>query len=303
LRFIKEFLALLPHYECSLLFYFVGVSLGHLRAKQNQMVCDLRTGNVRSSRFRRWFFDAITYLELLTFRNKSFISRGLAQHFGMGNHHILPLGSSITPATERSYEHLHLFYVGTFSDRRMHEAIAGFGQFYQEHKDVINCQFTVVGSGNEEEEALIQAAIEQYALRDIVHLKGYVRRDLIGPFLQAANLGLSYTPITKYFDYQPVTKTYEYLLAGLPVLATATSENELVVSSNNGVLVRDNPAAVAEGLKSFYAKRNTFNTFAIQEDAKRYTYERIVEDNLAPYLLNINQHHPPRVIRSKTSEL
>ncbi|MEL6356655.1 MAG: hypothetical protein AAFQ37_06940, partial [Bacteroidota bacterium] len=125
LRFIKEFLALLPHYECSLLFYFVGVSLGHLRAKQNQMVCDLRTGNVRSSRFRRWFFDAITYLELLTFRNKSFISRGLAQHFGMGNHHILPLGSSITPATERSYEHLHLFYVGTFSDRNgfVHTAV------------------------------------------------------------------------------------------------------------------------------------------------------------------------------------
>lgn len=41
--------------------------------------------------------------------------------------------------------------------------------------------------------------------------------------------------MTEYYDSQPPTKTFEYALSGLYVLATKTRENEKVITNDNGV--------------------------------------------------------------------
>lgn len=44
-----------------------------------------------------------------------------------------------------------------------------------------------------------------------------------------------YVPITDYYEYQPPTKTFEYVLSGLLCLATATSSNKEVITEEKVV--------------------------------------------------------------------
>jgi nucleoside-diphosphate-sugar epimerase len=62
------------------------------------------------------------------------------------------------------------------------------------------------------------------------------------------NIGVSYIPMLKCFDNQPPTKTFEYLLSGMPVIATATNANKDIINDVNGVLINDNSEEVYNGL-------------------------------------------------------
>ena len=73
-----------------------------------------------------------------------------------------------------------------------------------------------------------------------INFKGYLDREAFQSTLLKYDIGLSYVPMIDMFDCQPPTKTFEYLMAGLPVLATSTYENKLIVSSSNGWLCDTN---------------------------------------------------------------
>ncbi len=297
LRFLRELMKLVGKFDRSLLFYFPGVSLVHLRAGQDRLVCDVRTGNVGASDLRRYVFDKLLRLELLTFRHRSFISEGLGRRFGFRYFNVLPLGATLTRTHTRDYASFHLLYVGTFSSRRLEEALRGFGQFRAEVGDEFPCRFTLVGSGTaEEEQRLRDTALELNLPDDALTFAGYVRRDHLAPYFRDANVGVSYVPITPYFDHQPVTKTYEYLLAGLPVIGTATSGQHSVITPENGVLIQDDPAAFAAGLHRLYHHRHGFSGTAIQQEALRYTYRNIVDHRLVPYLLRTAPRPQPAAL-------
>ena len=90
--------------------------------------------------------------------------------------------------------------------------------------------------------------------------------------------------MTDFFDVQPTTKTFEYLFAGMPVIATATSEHKKVINDKNGVLVQDNPEGFCNGLKHLYQTRMTYDSSIIKELCSEHAWERIVRENFIPYL-------------------
>jgi hypothetical protein len=106
-------------------------------------------------------------------------------------------------------------------------------------------------------------------------------------FFDQCNIGVSYVPIIDYYDCQPLTKTFKYLLSGMRVIATNTSENENVIGPTNGVLIGDAPEAFCVVLKVIYEKRNLFDSAEIRRRASGYTWEGIVRKNLLPYLESI----------------
>jgi glycosyltransferase involved in cell wall biosynthesis len=295
LRFLRELRAILPDYELTLLFYFTGASLllspGAARAN-DRLICDVRTGCVKGSRSKRWLSDALLKLEMKAFRHRSFISESLGRSFGFTDFNVLPLGAAATTDGARDYEALRLLYVGTLENRQLEDTIVGLGLFRKQHGRGAVANYTIVGSGSEAEVENVQSAVRQHELGDVVELTGYIQRDRVGPYLSQANVGVSYVPITDFYNFQPVTKTYEYFLAGLPVIATATYEHTLIVEPHNGVLTQSNPESFAEGLTEVYQRRHTYAADDIRQRAARFSYRHIVDTYLLGYLRGLMTSGP-----------
>jgi len=268
--------------------YYVGVSMVHLAEKQKRLVCDMRTGSVESSFLKRILFDTVNYLELLTFKNKTFISTSLAKRFRIKIFHLLPLGANPLPFNDKNFIEFHLLYVGTFSHLRIEDTVRGFGLFYQSYKGLIHCKYEIIGSGTAAELDQIKRGIQEFQLEEVVTIKGYIPHDELLPYFQKTNIGVSYVPITKFFDCQPATKTFEYLQSGMTVLATATKENQRVINKNNGILIQDTPESFAQGLEEIYKNRFSYNAPHIQKNARQYAWENIVQHNLYPYLVRLS---------------
>ena len=79
----------------------------------------------------------------------------------------------------------------------------------------------------------------------------------------------------------------EYLLAGMPVIATSTTKNKELVDLENGELIEDNPDAVYDGLKLIFSRLSQFNSTEIIERNKKFTWKNIVETEYLPYLNDI----------------
>ncbi len=76
--------------------------------------------------------------------------------------------------------------------------------------------------------------IEDLGLSSVVELFGYMNDDRAAAYSGEGNKGVSYITKTNCCDVQPPTKTFEYLLSGMPSIATATQEKRRAVSSGNG---------------------------------------------------------------------
>ena len=90
-------------------------------------------------------------------------------------------------------------------------------------------------------------------------MAGHLKHDDLLPFWKRYNVGVSFVPVNEIYAVQPPTKTFEYLLAGMPVIATGTSENRRVVSEKNGLIVKDTAETLFQGLQHLYAKRKAFS--------------------------------------------
>jgi glycosyltransferase involved in cell wall biosynthesis len=118
----------------------------------------------------------------------------------------------------------------------------------------------------------------------VVKITGRIPHTKLGSFFDQCNIGVSYVPMVDYYDCQPVTKTFEYLLSGMPVIATATSENKIVIEPGNGIVVDDNAHDFYSGLKALFENKHQFDSDKIRSQAIRYTWADIVRENLKKYL-------------------
>ena len=271
--------------------YFKGVSLAlRLLRPRRCFVLDIRTGSVHKNAAVRWFHDARLRFETRFFRHVTVISQGLAEKLGIAHKaHILPLGADVISSADKTFDRLRLLYVGTLSNRNIDITIHGFKRFYDEFGKQIPVSYTIIGTGpGNEKQALRELAI-RYGLEKVVTVAGAIPHPQLGPWFDAANVGVAYVPITDYYDCQPVTKTFEYLLSGMAVIATNTSENRKIIDSSNGVLVGDKAEDFYLGLKLIYQKRKRFQSAKIRQNAIGFTWKNIVEKNLGVYLKNLNK--------------
>jgi glycosyltransferase involved in cell wall biosynthesis len=269
--------------------YFKGVSLAlRLLRPTHCFVLDIRTASVHKSPVVRRFYDARLKFETRFFRHVTVISQSLAEKLNIAHKaHILPLGADVISSAEKILDGLHLLYVGTLFNRNIDVTIHGFKQFYEEFKNRIPLSYTIIGSGPDNEEQALRKLIARYGLEEILNVTGSIPHPQLKPWFDAANIGVSYVPLIDYYDCQPVTKTFEYLLAGIPVIATNTSENRKIIGPQNGVLVGDSAEDFYSGLKAIFEKRRLLDSAKIRNEAMEYTWENIVTKNLTVYLKQI----------------
>jgi glycosyltransferase involved in cell wall biosynthesis len=273
--------------------YFKGVSqaLRLLRPK-HCFVLDIRTGSVHKNMLARRFHDALLKFETLFFRHVTVISQSLAEKLGIAHKaHILPLGADVISSTHKTFDSLCLLYVGTLCNRKIDISIRGFKQYYDEFKDQIPISFTIIGSGPDNEEQNLRKLAAKYGLKESVNIAGAIPHPQLKPWFDAANVGIAYVPLADYYDCQPVTKTFEYLLSGMPVIATHTSKHREVIEFGNGVLIGETAEDFYSGLKGIFEKRHLFDSAKIRNKAIGYTWKNIVRKNLNAYLENIKHNN------------
>ncbi len=288
IRFTQAVLAIInsKSYDRVLVNYFRGcLVLPLILARKSSFFLDIRTASVSLSIINRFFYDFFLRFECCFYNNLSVISSGVKKRLRLPKRTtIIPLGANYIDVKRTLKPGLQLLYVGTLSSRNIDQTIEGIYLFLQKHKNV-NLSYTVIGVGDKQSTLKLQNVIEKYILQDAVHLVGYVPHIELAAYYEQSNIGVSYVPITDYFNHQPVTKTFEYLMSGLPVIATSTVENRLIINQGNGVLVEDNAKSFCEGLIKIYELLQTYDGITIKQELKGYQWKNIAL-KLENFLLN-----------------
>lgn len=279
-KFILSILECLKQQNYDLVFihYFRGSSIIPLLNKiQQPLHLDIRTGNVSKNVFKRNIYNAILRLESRFFKRISIISIGLRQMLGIAKKaSILPLGANPIYVNRNTKYKLHLLYVGTLSGRRIEDTIEGMKLFLTDQPKA-DIYYTIVGDGWQNEKQNLQNRIIRLKLEKYFYLSGYVPSNELIHFYETANVGVSYIPQTPYYEYQPATKTYEYLMAGMPVIATKTFENLQVINQQNGLLIEDSPESFASGIAEIYNDKFSFKEELLRKSVENYNWNRIIQ--------------------------
>lgn len=279
-RFLKAVFKLINHksFEFIMIHYFIGCSVIPLFCNRKNLIhLDIRSGSISLSSFKRFTFNRIIGFESLFFKSISVISDGLKKILRLSsNSFILPLGANPVFVERQLDSILSLIYIGTLTGRYIEDTVIGLGQFLEKHP-YADIRYIIIGNGWGNEMELIFNKITEYKLGKYVELKGYIPYNELGLFLEKANIGVSYIPITPGYQFQPATKTYEYLLAGMPVIATGTYENKKIIDEHNGLIIDDSATSFADGIELLYHRINEYDTNLIRASVKEYAWKAIVE--------------------------
>lgn len=243
------------------------------------IVLDVRTLSVSPDKDTRERADNELRRIMKYFKTTTVISQGVGEKLG-GGCPILPLGAEPLSMVAKDFSSLRLFYIGTFNNRNLSQFIEGLA-LYQRDSGDSSITFDVVGGGSPEEEKMIHDTISRTGVSG-VNLHGYLTHDEAKQFFDRCNVGVCYVPVTEYYQHQPPTKLYEYLLSGMSCIATNTISNLEVMNSNNGVVVSDNPEAVADGLLELKSQMKNYQSDSIGFSSQQYHWRNIVEKSLLP---------------------
>lgn len=273
--------------------HFPGAGLYPLFMPRGVFVMDVRTGYVRQGGLIRWIMNREIFIDSLMFRHVTVISESLREVLGINKSkvRVVPLGADMPELPPRRFDGMHLLYVGSLEVRHIDRTVAGFARFHREFHAQIPLSYDIVGFGPPETEQTLRAAIVDSGCAESITFHGRVPLTQLGPFLARNTVGIAFIPIEDHYQCQPATKLFEYLLAGMAVLATKTYENARIVRAESGVLIDDTADAVYGGLKVLHRCLHTFDSRTIRLTVAEYTWARIVREDLAPYLLSVLEDH------------
>jgi len=274
-------------YDVTLLHYTRGISLVRLLHLKKKMIFDVRTLSVDRKKWKRKIFNSFLRIESLFFDNISVISDGLARKMKLKKYFLLPLGGDVMSMNRPIRNSFHLLYVGTLAGRDIIKCIQGLELYIKISRDPI-VEFTIIGDGPELTE--INEFVQNSAvLNERVHCLGRIQHKELAPYFEKADVGVSFVPITEWYNDQPPTKTFEYLLSGLPVIATRTLENEKILKNDPYcILIQDNAESFTKSLlqmKEVLAQNPGTDYFSSRYN--QYSWEYIVKKDFIPLIKEI----------------
>lgn len=187
-----------------------------------------------------------------------------------------PRTSTLTSKEPVDHDHGYLLvYVGYLSPSRgLEQMIDVTGRLRDRGMDV---GLRLVGDfENESARERCMTGIKKFDLDDRVSIEGYVEYSQIMDYLVTADLGLALLDPERY-DLNVPTKIFEYMYAGLPVVATPTSLIREYLSNDCGVLVPYGvpsvQADIIEGLLTDSERRHKMANIGRDQVENKYNWE------------------------------
>lgn len=278
---------------------FPLVSLLSLFIKREKIHLDIRTVSIHRKQYKRSFFDYLIKIASGVYKNTSSITDVAAKQIGIRNYKLLPLGGAYfgdqlngSPENDK-YRHIFesgdfiILYVGTLHKRRIIECVQGFHAYILKHPDA-QARFVIIGTSFENELKEINAYIEKHGLQNKVHTLGYIPQTRLSYFFNHSHCGISFMPLTMPFPLQPNTKTYEYLVNGIPVIATATLDNIQMVETSKvpcGVIIKDSPEGIEWAVGKILENRHLYKKEDIAREFRRFEWDNLFDIYLGDALL------------------
>lgn len=246
-----------------------------------RMILDIRTLSISPNTNQRKKVDRAIICACKRYDVVSVISEGIKNKIGDIGHkiNILPLGADCISTARKDYSTLNLIYVGTFNGRKLDETIKGLSLFCNKFPR-LSITYDIIGSGNKKELETYKQLVNSLHLNSIITFHGRIANYLLTPYFDKANIGVSFVPITEYYNNQPPTKTFEYALSGLYTIATATDANRELITSDNGILIEDTPEDFARALETIYEKKDVLNEANIRNSLRSFHWKNIVDNYL-----------------------
>jgi glycosyltransferase involved in cell wall biosynthesis len=281
LMFIRQLLKIIKsnHFDILLLIYFSGISILSLfKVGKTPVLLDVRSGTISANHAVMFVKNIIICLDRLFFKHYSVISEDVRKKlFFPKSSFILPLGAEELNIN-RVFGNVHalnLIYIGTLLYRDIDKTIIGLKKFIDNNPAVI-INYIIISCTHNQEYIKIQQLINKFHLEPHIKMTGYVPHHKLPEYLKMANVGVSFIPIVTKFDHQPPTKTFEYLLAGMPVIATATNANKQIINDMNGVLIQDSPESFALGIEKIWHNFQHYDCNRIKQSVCDYRWDKIV---------------------------
>jgi len=175
-----------------------------------------------------------------------------------------------------------LCYCGTLDhNRRMEKLIDAFALVAARFS---HAKLLVLGDGSALSELKQQA--RDLGLTQRIIFAGFIPYKAIPDHLALADIALAFISMDACFEYQPPTKTVEYLAQGLPVIATNTSGNRSFVSHGvNGILCNDTPAAFGQAIIDLLQSPHQIGRLAAHArvSVTAFNWESIVREKVIPH--------------------
>lgn len=247
---------------------------------RGRAISDIRSGAIGS----KWveLKNRLIWFDSLWFNHVTVVSMGVADHLKINKKKsIVPLGAVDRGISNRGVPDdgcIRFIYVGVFDNRGIDVLVRSFLNSSMSYR----AKLRIIGFGSEFEVSKIKKEISSC---DCVEFVGYVPYEELGGHYAVSDVGVSYIPMVKMFDLQPPTKTFEYLMNGLPVVATRTRANECVVSAANGYLVNDSECDLIQFFNEF--DPNSLPTsWACRDSVKALTWGNITRHYVEPLFIN-----------------
>lgn len=170
---------------------------------------------------------------------------------------------------------LELIYSGTVNQLRgrdvMLEAVA------LANRDGTIARLHIVGASQDQIDYCKQYA-ERLGIADCVHVRGRVAGDEIPRLLCEADLGLCFMEDLPWWRFNPPTKLFEFLVAGLPVLASDIRTHTAYLSHGyNGMICGYDSQSLADAIGHIWHCRASLPQMqvAARASGERYLWDRI----------------------------
>jgi len=266
--------------------YAAWIALREIRFRK-RMVLDIRSGNITGSPLVNRFWNLLIWGTSLLFPRVTILSESLRMklHIGRRKTTLLSLGGQ-WQASERKYDSLHLLYVGTLRHRDVFKSVEGVALYQRRHPECTTLAYDIFGDGSEEDVRQLQEAMAETAPGTVRWHRRKPHAE-IADYFRTCTVGVSFIPMLPCFEAQPPTKTFEYVLAGLYCIGTATGENRQLLSPQNGVLCMDTAESFADALEQCAAALPQLRAEEIAATLKDFTWENITRRVLLPLLSKV----------------
>jgi hypothetical protein len=260
--------------------YFLGCSF--IAFMHKKVILDVRSSVIHKKGFVRYIRNSILKIESTLFYKHFVISKDINKYLNLSSDFSeVPLGSESYGFSIKSFDAMRLLYIGTFHLRNLHIFIDALGYSIM-HNGVEIEKFSIIGYGSKLEVELILKMIKKWNLSEKVLFIGELRPPFTYDYLKSHNVGISYVPIRDYFYFQPPTKSIEYLISGMPVIATKNILSNNIINGYNGLIIGDSFEDCVEGITKFYNIFSLFNSNKIIANTELNNWEQVVQNYLIP---------------------
>jgi glycosyltransferase involved in cell wall biosynthesis len=170
---------------------------------------------------------------------------------------------------------LELIYVGTVSKARGRDVMLEALKCANRNGTI--ARLTMVGASADEVDYCCGYA-RDLGIADAVRIHGRVDGAAIPAFLKTADVGLCLWEDQPWWRFNPPTKLFEYLAAGLPVLASDICTHTQYVSDwHNGLIFKYDSQSLARAIRKLWHRRTELLglKWHARESGKQYLWDKL----------------------------